>query len=94
MNNNINGPKSQPISAVNERRPSLKFVDKVAKEMGLIGIVEPLNAPLRDDTAAICLYSFSVNPLEQDYERQGMKISSQRKDPTYAHDQVIKCLGP
>lgn len=66
MNNNINGSQSQPISAVNERCPPLKFVDKVAKEMGLMGIVEPLNAPLRDDTAAICLYSFSANPLEQD----------------------------
>lgn len=74
MNNNIDSPESQPVSAVDERGPSLEFVDKVAKEMGLVWVVEPLNAPLRYDAAAICLRSCSVYRLEKNQILRHLKL--------------------
>lgn len=45
---------AQPISAVDQGRPSLRFLNEVAKEMRL-GVVEHFDTPFGDNTAVICL---------------------------------------
>lgn len=51
----IDNVKSQMIPSVDERRSSLKFLDKKAKEVRLVWIVKSLHAPLRANRTVVCL---------------------------------------
>ena len=49
----------KPVASVYERCSSLGLLHEIAKEMRLIRVVQALNAPLRDNTAAIGLFIVS-----------------------------------
>lgn len=46
MDYSINQPQSEPISPVDEWRPSLVFADKVSEEVRLVRVVDSLDTTL------------------------------------------------
>lgn len=54
-NHHVYGPQPQPIPAIDEGSSPLEFSNKVSEEMGLVRVVEALDASFRNDTAAVCL---------------------------------------
>ena len=51
----INGFHTQPVASIDERSSPLRFLDKIAKEVRLIRIIQTLDTTFGDDTAVICL---------------------------------------
>lgn len=57
----LDGVHSQP-AAIDERRPSLGFLDKVSEEMRF-RVVQSFNASFRDDATVVCLEDSIREPV-------------------------------
>lgn len=77
----VDDVKPEMVSAVDQGGPSLELLDKEAKKVRLVGIVDALYASLGDDAAAVCLRGkpgVSVFPLSP----ESLQLSSSQKGPT------------
>lgn len=51
----INGPKPEPVAPVYQGRPSLELGHEVTEEVRFVGKVQALDTALGDDAAIVCL---------------------------------------
>jgi len=52
---NVDNVHPEVVAPVDERSSPLELLDEVAEEMGLVGVVQLLDAPLRDYATVVCL---------------------------------------
>lgn len=58
----LNSIHSQPIPTIDDRGPSLGFLDKVSEKVRLC-VVQPFDTPFRNNTAVVCLDECVREPM-------------------------------